>query len=138
MNRHALPEVTVSGRTITVSMPDGREGSMEASQWPRLAGADDSALADFYLSEDGVHWPSLDEDLTYETILRGGERREGLYGLFMRMPWLNVAGLARTLGISQSLMAQYVSGAKKPSRERLEAIEAGLRDLGAQLAALRL
>lgn len=138
MTQQRLPEVTIEGNVIKVTMPDGRRGAMPASQWPRLANATPAQLADFYQCEEGIHWPQLDEDLTYKAILAGGEKRDGLYGFFMNMPWINVSGLARTLGISQSLMAQYASGAKRPSPERLAAIEAGLRALGAQLSVLRI
>lgn len=132
------PLIIISNNRVSVTMPDGRCGSMSIDQWPRLASASPEQLADFYTCGEGVHWPSLDEDITFECILRGGERRSGLYGLFMSMPWLNVSALARKMGISQSLMAQYVSGTKRPSAKRLAEIESHIHHCATELAAVKL
>lgn len=52
-----------------------------------------------------------------------------LYEVFMAHPELNASAIARRLGISQSLFAQYVSGTKKPSAERMEAIFETIRSV---------
>lgn len=36
--------------------------------WERLASATEDQLNDFYLSYTGIHWPALDEDLSYEAM----------------------------------------------------------------------
>lgn len=41
-----------------------------------------------------------------------------LYRIFISHPELNASAVARRMGISQSLMSQYISGIKKPSQER--------------------
>lgn len=56
----------------------------------------------------------------------------------MHLNWIKVSAIARQLGISQSLMAQYVSGTKKPSAERLAQIEACLHSFASELAAVKL
>ena len=45
-----------------------------------------------------------------------------LYKVFMAHPELNVSAIARRLGISQSLMAQYISGKKNASDARITLI----------------
>ena len=42
-----------------------------------------------------------------------------LYRIFISHPELNASAVARRMGISQSLMSQYISGIKKPSQERV-------------------
>ena len=42
----------------------------------------------------------------------------GVSKVFLSHPELNAAAIGRRLGISQSLMAQYINGMKKPSKER--------------------
>ena len=37
-----------------------------------------------------------------------------LYRIFISHPELNASAVARRMGISQSLMSQYISGIKKP------------------------
>lgn len=41
-----------------------------------------------------------------------------LYNFLMRHPELNASAIARRLGISQNLFAQYISGKKRPSTEQ--------------------
>ena len=59
-----------------------------------------------------------------------------LYKLFMAHPELNVSAIARRLGISQSLMAQYISGKKKASDERITLILNTVREIGQELIAV--
>ena len=58
------------------------------------------------------------------------ERENPIGTLFERFPQLNVAAIARELGINRSLMQQYVTGKKKPSFERMQDIERHQHDLG--------
>ena len=89
-----------------------------------------------YISDSfGIHWPDLDEDLSYEGFFKADslEGKSELYILFKRFPQINVAGIARSLGIKQSLMAAYVCGTKKPSQARRNEIIAELHALGRAL-----
>ena len=61
------------------------------------------------------------------------ERQNPIGTLFEKFPQLNVASIARELGINRSLMQQYVTGKKKPSLERMQDIERHLHDLGEAL-----
>lgn len=56
---------------ITVHFRSGHELSFPIKGNPRLenAGADD--LNQIELSPFGIHWPTLDEDLSFEGIMRG-------------------------------------------------------------------
>lgn len=132
------PQISISKQSVEVTMPDGRHGVMALSQWPRLRDASLKQLENYYTSDEGIHWPDIDEDITFDCVLRGGEERSGLYETFMAIPWVNVSAVARRIGISQSLMAQYIGGTKKPSQARLKEIEACLHALGAELCAINL
>jgi hypothetical protein len=57
------------------------------------------------VSEYGIHWRELDEDLSFEGFFR--EKKSNLlYDLFIAHPELNASAVARRLGLSQSLFAQ--------------------------------
>ncbi len=49
-------------------------------------------------------------------------------------PELNVSALARRMGISQSLMAQYISGKKTASKARMAMILDTIHAVGRELA----
>lgn len=51
---------------------------------------------------------------------------------------INAKALARRIGMSQSLLAQYANGIKKPSGKQVERIMNGVRGLGKELASLEL
>lgn len=49
---------------------------------------------------------------------------------------INAKALAARIGMSQSLLAQYAKGIKKPSEKQAERIMVGVRNLGRELASL--
>ncbi len=73
--------------------------------------------------------PCLDEEIEF---------RFDLSSLFEYYSMFNVSALGRYLGINDSLMRQYRSGATQISDKQLEKIEAGIHRLGTELVALRL
>jgi transcriptional regulator with XRE-family HTH domain len=84
------------------------------------------------VSEYGIHWRELDEDLSFEGFFRE-KKSNPLYDLFIAHPELNASAVARRLGLSQSLFAQYVSGTKKPSKQRFDEIIETIREIGCEL-----
>jgi hypothetical protein len=56
---------------IVVLFSSGLEIRFPVTQSPRLAAASSSALSDIRVSPFGLHWPQLDEDLSFAGILRG-------------------------------------------------------------------
>ena len=56
--------------------------------------------------------------------------------LFAQLPELNIRQVARAMGINETLMQQYVNGAKHPSAERKAEIENFLHQLGQKLSTI--
>ena len=56
-----------------------------------------------------------------------------LYRIFISHPELNASAVARRMGISQSLMSQYISGIQKTSRQREALIVNTIKDIGKEL-----
>lgn len=51
---------------------------------------------------------------------------------------INATALSRRIGMNQSLLAQYVSGQKKPSPQQVTRILEGVRQIGRELAEINL
>jgi predicted RNase H-like HicB family nuclease len=51
---------------------------------------------------------------------------------------INAKALSERVGINQSLLAQYISGVKKPSAKQTEKILKGIHDLGKELTEIEL
>lgn len=56
----------------------------------------------------------------------------------MEHPELNTSAIARRMGISQSLFAQYISGIKKPSEKRLNEILTIMQEVGRELMSIKI
>ncbi|MCM1291415.1 MAG: DUF2442 domain-containing protein [Prevotella sp.] len=135
MNRDDIEKVWLTDTAVWIRTKDGREAFEEFELLPRLKYATKEQREAFELNHFGIRWENVDEDLSYEGFLN--KKPVGrLYRIFMSHPELNASAIARRLGIAQSLLAQYISGTKKPSREREESILKEIHALGAELQAI--
>lgn len=130
-----IEKIWLTDTAIWISTTDGREACEKFSDYPRLKWATQEQRADFTTSHDGIHWMELDEDLSFEGFFRK-KKTNPLYDLFIAHPELNASAVARRLQISQSLFAQYISGTKKPSKERFDEILQTIRSIGCELSAV--
>ena len=132
MGNIKIEKVWLTDTEVWIRTTDGVEAYEKFSEFPRLKFATPEQRNNFTLSDDGIHWEEINEDLSFEGFFR--ERKlNPLYELFINHPELNASAIARRLGMSQSLFAQYVSGTKKPSKERLEEIFEAIRSIGREL-----
>ena len=97
---------------------DGRELWQSLLYYRRLRNATDDERANYEMDDEGIHWYELDEDVSFESFEYDDPEPTGISRIFLSHPELNASAVGRRLGISQSLMAQYINGTKKPSKER--------------------
>lgn len=64
--KHRVERVWIDAEHVYAVTEDGLQASYEFARWPRLAVATPEQRADFYLSYGGIHWPQIDEDLSFE------------------------------------------------------------------------
>lgn len=132
-----IEKVWLTDTAEWVRSKDGREAFDEFELLPRLKFATKEQRSDFELNHFGIRWNELDEDLSYEGFFN--KKPAGrLYRIFMSHPELNASAIARRLGMAQSLLAQYISGTKKPSKEREDMILNEIHKVGAELQAIPL
>lgn len=127
-----ITKIWLDDEAVWIRTDDGREASERFADYARLRNAPREALEDYTANAFGIHWNLLNEDLSYEGFFQQ-KSDNPLYRLFLSFPEINVAALARRMGIGQSLMAQYVSGGKKPSPQCQQAIIDELHRLGGEL-----
>ena len=70
-------DVTVTEATLTIELSDGRSISVPLAWYPRLVHGTPGERSNWRLIDQGVgiHWPTLDEDISVENLLAG--RRSG-------------------------------------------------------------
>lgn len=71
-----------------------------------------------YLKEEGEDVPALEIEYRFD-----------VGSLFSYYDFVNIAGVAREIGLNSSVIRQYVIGTRKPSAERKKQIITGLKSL---------
>lgn len=125
---------------IFIKTDSNSVASLDLVLYPRLLEANTSQRENFEVSYFGIHWPEIDEDLSFEGFFQSeGSREENEISLVLKkFPEININQLAKRAGINQSLLAKYVCGNKRPSRKRTKEIGDALRELGSELNSITL
>ena len=130
-----VDKIWITDTEVWIQTADGSKACEKFDDYPRLKYATPEQRASYTTDLYGIRWKELDEDLSFEGFFKQKKSNE-LYDLFIAHPEINASAVARRLGISQSLLAQYIGGTKKPSAERLELIKSELRHIGHELIAI--
>ena len=66
-------DVAVNATVLRVTLDDGRELSVPVEWFPRLRDASDADRANWRLigRGEGIHWPTIDEDISVRGLLAG-------------------------------------------------------------------
>ena len=115
---------------------DGKTVWQSRLWYKQLNAATDEQRNDYEMDDEGIHWYDLDEDISFESFEYDDPEPQGVSRIFLSHPELNASAVARRIGISQSLMAQYINGTKKPSKEREALILNEVKSIGRELTSL--
>ena len=130
-----IEQIWLTDDAIWIRTVSGKVACEKFNDYPRLRYATAEQRANYEADEYGLHWEDIDEDLSFEGFFDKKETTK-LYKVFMAHPELNASAVARRLGISQSLMAQYISGKKNASDARVTLILNTVREIGQELIAV--
>lgn len=70
MKQITIAKVWVDTTHVYAETTDGIRASYAFADWERLANATDEQRQDFHLSYSGIHWPQIDEDLSFDGMFR--------------------------------------------------------------------
>lgn len=101
--------------------------------YTRLLNATKEQRENYRFTTAGIYWEDIDEDVSYESFLFEEKQPTGITRIFRLHPELNVSAVARRLNIQQSLLAAYIAGTKKPSKERENEILRCIKKIGNEL-----
>lgn len=130
-----IDKIWLTETAVWIRTTEGKEACENFSDYPRLKNATRQQRENYTCDSIGISWPDIDEDLSFDGFFNKREK-PSLYRLFMEHPELNASAVARRMGMSQSLFAQYISGTKKPSEKRLKEIYSTIHDIGEELITL--
>lgn len=112
---------------------DGRVLFQSLLYYKRLLHATDEQRNAYEINAFGIRWEEIDEDVSFESFEYPDPEPQGISKVLLSHPEINLSAVARRSGISQSLMAQYANGLKRPSDERADLIRNTLHDIGREL-----
>jgi len=138
MTKNEIKNVWLTDDAIYIETYDGRKGKELFAEFPRLRFATKEQRKKYKLDHFGIRWETLDEDLSYDGFFQNEMTENSIGETFKNLYGINVSAISRRAGMSQSLMASYVSGIKNPSPKRKKVIENVLHQLGNELLAVRL
>ena len=89
---------------------DGKEYSQSLLWYPKLRAASDEERSQYTFSYDGIHWRSLDEDISFESFTYEDSEPSALQRFFLTHKEINVAEFARSIGMNATLLRNYIKG----------------------------
>lgn len=128
-----ISKIWFDGDRIYGLTDDGRTLWQSLLYYRRLRQTTEAERQDYEMDDEGIHWYKLDEDVSFESFEYDDPEPVGISRIFLSHPELNASAVGRRLGISQSLMAQYINGTKKPSKEREHLIKQEIANIGKEL-----
>ena len=114
---------------------EGKEYSQSLLWYPKLRAASDEERSQCTFGYDGIHWRSLDEDISFESFTYEDSEPSALQRFFLTRREINVAEFARSIGMNATLLRNYINGFKKPSAESESKILAHIHKLGKEMIA---
>ena len=104
----------------------------------RLVEATAEQRNDYYLSNDGMHWRCINEDISFESfITRNAVEPTPMQRFFLTHRELNLIRFAKILDINHTLLYDYIHGFKTPSQQQINKIRNGILHYAQQLADIK-
>jgi len=106
----APTKAEVTEDTLTIELADGRTIIVPTAWYPRLSHGTRREWANYELSDLGIHWPDLDEDISVSGLLLG--KKSGESGASLKF-WLD----ARKKG-KKSTLLEFVQHRRKGNAKK--------------------
>ncbi|MBQ8060816.1 MAG: DUF2442 domain-containing protein [Bacteroidales bacterium] len=98
--------------------------------YPELLEASEEQRVDYRFGFEGIHWPMLGVDVSFESFEYDDAIPTPLQAFFMNHKEINISGFGKVSGINPTLIRDYVNGFKKPSAKRVLEIQEAVQNLG--------
>ena len=102
--------------------------------YPGLMQANEAEREDYTMSVVGIHWRTLDVDVSFESFEYEDADPTKLQRFFLLLKEIYVSEFARLVGINATLLRNYINGFKKPSKERENQILCQIHKLSEEYA----
>ena len=131
-----ITRVWFEGEYLYGQGDDGKTYCQSLLWYPRLHEATDEERSQYVIGFSGIHWRNLDEDVSFESFEYEDAEPTPLQRFFITHKELNVSEFARRIGMSASLLRNYINGFKKPSKECEQLILDQVHQMGREMTAV--
>lgn len=98
--------------------------------YPELRNASKDDRMKYRFGMEGIHWPDLDVDISFESFWYSDAIPSAIQRFFLEHKEINVAEFAKKAGLNATLLRNYINGFKTPSKEREKLILQRIKELG--------
>lgn len=98
--------------------------------YPDLKEASVQERENYSFCHEGIHWPDLDVDISFESFWYSDAIPSAMQRFFLEHKEINIAEFAKRAGLNATLLRNYINGFKTPSKEREKLILQKIRELG--------
>ena len=130
-----IKEIWFDGEHIYGRDEEGKDYRQSLLWYPKLRMANDEQRNKYTLGLTCIHWRNLDEDISFESFEYEDAEPSAIQRFFLTHKEINVAELARSMGMNPTLLRNYINGFKKPSKEREQEIMDHIHKLGEEMVA---
>lgn len=98
--------------------------------WYRaLRNADEKQREHYRIGFEGIHWPDLNVDVSFESFTYKDAMPTPFQEFFLKHNEINISGFSEYAGINPTLFRNYINGFKRPSAARFQQIQQALKAL---------
>ena len=94
-----------------------------------LRNADEKQREHYRIGFEGIHWPDLNVDVSFESFTYKDAMPTPCQEFFLKHNEINISGFSEYAGINPTLFRNYINGFKRPSAARLQQIQQALKAL---------
>ena len=127
--------IEIDSNRIYYTDDDGVTRSQSLLPYYRLMNASEEEQKDYEISAEGIHWPNIGEDISFESF--DYPEPSPLQVFFYTHRELKISAFAKRMGINPTLLHDYVNGFKKPSEERKQEILAKIHKYAEDLKSVQ-
>lgn len=103
--------------------------------YPRLKNADDEERSHYEMGPEGIHWRSLNEDISFESFTYDDAVPSPMQKFFLSHKEIDITGFANKMGFNATILNKYIKGFLKPSAEVEKSIMDAIHRLGKEMMA---
>lgn len=124
-----IKEIWFDERFLYGKDEDGKVYRQSLLWYDSLRKASDSHRCDYHIGFEGIHWPELDVDVSFDSFAYKDAEPTAFQEFFLTHKEINMAGFSEYVGINPTLLRNYINGFKHPSVARLKEIQNALKSL---------